>query len=198
MENRSGPVAAQLILAALLACGSAWADDGPGPEREAEWNSRLRQADELRREGAARKAAAEKQFTADEAACNRKLLVNICREDAKQRRIPEVNEARRLETEGRRMEQEVHQEQFADREARRAAEAPQKAADLERKAGETAKLRQDTGERIETQQQKKDRQAVEGKKRRAEREARVARKQADHAARVEEKQRQAAERKAAE
>lgn len=196
MENRSGPLAAHLILVLLCLAAPAWAADGPSPDQEADWNSRLRQAEELRNEGATRKAAAEKRFAEEEAACNRKFLVNQCREEAKLRRIPEVDEARRLEIEGKRLEQAVRQEQFADSEARRAAEVPEREADWRKRAGETGARRQETDSRIESRQAQKEKDAEAGRKRRAERQAEIARKQAEHAAKVEEKRR-AAEQKPA-
>lgn len=200
MEHRSGPVAARLTIALLLglvALPAVRAETPPDPAREAEWAARLQQAGELRREGEARKAAAEQRYAEDEAACFKTLLVNRCRDEAKRRRIPEVNEARRLETEGKLKEQEVHKEQFADREARHQADAPQREADQRQHGAEAAARERETAARIDSRQRDKAQKAAEGAKRRAEREAASAKKQSDHAARVAEKQRAAEERDAA-
>lgn len=197
MEYRPLFVAARLI--ALLAVGASAlaADSEPSAEQQADWQRRLDRAAALKAEGKARQEAADKRFAEADAACDRKFLVNACRDKARTEHLPEAREARRLENEGKALEREVKKEQLSDRDQRRAAAAPQHEADLRAREAETAAERRASAADEAATRAHKAQQAAEGSQRKAAEAERQRKKQEDHAARVARKMRDA-ERRAAE
>ena len=179
-----------LALAALFAAARpALADPdekAPSPEQQA-WQQRLEKAAELKNEGAARKAEAQRVREQAYIACNKQFFVNACRHDAHQAFVTTQREGMRIENEGKAIERLVHQEQLVAKDQQRALEAPQKTADLDARAAELEAER--------TALADKARKAEAGAQRKAEDEASLQRRQAEHAARVAEKKRAAEEKK---
>lgn len=187
-----------LALAALFAAARpALADPdekAPSPEQQA-WQQRLEKAAELKNEGAARKAEAQRVREQAYIACNKQFFVNACRHDAHQAFVTTQREGLRIENEGKAMERLVHQEQLVAKDQQRALETPQKTADLDARAAELEAERTARESEREAKLADKARKAEAGAQRKAEDEASLQRRQAEHAARVAEKMRAAEEKK---
>lgn len=200
MEHRSLPVAAflkALFLAALA--GMAWAGDtagGPSPEQQATWDESLAKAKALQQEGRDKKSAAENLFESEKLACNKKFRVYDCQAEARQRYIPAIKEARRLENEGKAIERQVKKEQLADKDQRRRDEAPQLEADLRQREAETGADRAAAEAKREQRLAGKEEKAAEGAKKRAANEERLRLKREKHEQKVAEKMERAARREA--
>ena len=106
MENRPLSVAA-LLIAMAVSASSAWADSAPSAEQQADWARRLEKAAALQAEGKALKEAADARHTEQAKACAEKFRVNACRDEVGLAHIRSVNEARRVENEGKALEREV-------------------------------------------------------------------------------------------
>lgn len=191
MENRSPSVVAGLILGLLLPLAAS-ADPEADAARQADWDARLDKAGALVEDSRARKDTARQVMEEKTAACNRKFMVNACRDEVRRDYLKASHEAQRLEIEGKAIEREVKKEQIADREKRRIEEAPQRAADLRAREAETEAARQATHNKIEATEADKARKAAEGEKRKADDAERLRQKQEAHERRVAEKMRKAA------
>lgn len=166
MENRSPSVVAGLIAALLLPL-AALADSGPDAARQADWDARLDRAAAMVAESKAKQEAAMQLLDEKNQVCDKKFLVNACRNEARKDYLKTTHEAHRLESEGKALEREVKKEQIADREKRKAEEAPQRAADLQERQAETEAARRATEAKIEAMQAGKAQKAAEGEKRKA-------------------------------
>lgn len=200
MEHR--PLSVVALLSALLLAvpaGNARAGDdagGPSAEQQAAWNDSLAKAKDLQQEGQKKKAAAEKVYDNEKLACNKKFRVYDCQAEARQRYIPIVKEARRLENEGKAIERQVKKEQLADKDQRRRDAAPQREADLRQREAEATAVRKAAEVRREQRQTGKEEKAVEGAKRRAANEERLRLKREKHEQKVAEKMEKARQREA--
>lgn len=166
MENRSPSVVAGLIAALLLPL-AALADSGPDAARQADWDARLDRAAAMVAESKAKQEAAMQLLDEKNQVCDKKFLVNACRNEARKDYLKTTHEAHRQESEGKALEREVKKEQIADREKRKAEEAPQRAADLQERQAETEAARRATEAKIEATQAGKAQKAAEGEKRKA-------------------------------
>ena len=188
---------ARLFLLCAISLPAYAADDGPSPEQLADWQQRLEKATALQLEGSAQKAAADKIFDEEFAACAKKFLVISCQKDATKAHTTAIRPANALTNQGKAMEREVKKEQLADKDQRRAAKAPERVAELQALEAETAAERKLAAETEAAKRADKAKKSEEGSKARTERLERQAQKQADHEAKVAEKM-QKAERRAAE
>jgi colicin import membrane protein len=182
-----------------VSASSAWADSAPSAEQQADWARRLDKAAALQAEGKALKEAADARHTEQATACAEKFRVNACRDEVGLTHIRAVNEARRVENEGKALERQVKKEKLSDKDARYAAEADERAAERTKREASTAVSRQQAADKESSELSNKAAQAVEGRQRRAADAERQAKKQAEHQARVEQQKAKAkaqAERKA--
>ncbi len=183
MENRPLSVAAVVIALLAMTFSAGAAENGPEAAQAADWEARLVQADALQREGAARKNAADAKYQQQHKACFKAFRVYACQENANTERVSEVNEARRLMSEGKAQELQVKKEQGSDKALRREAEAPKRAAELEARELETQAERKAAAEAEAATRAAKAIKAEEGQKRRAADAERQAKKREEHEAR---------------
>lgn len=198
MENRSLSVAAGLIALALAmpALAGTKAELGT-PEQRADWSERSERAKGLEQEGKTGRQAAKDRYHREYKACFGKFRVTDCQQEARQRYVQTMNEARRREAEGKAIELQVRKEERSARELQQTAEAPGKAAELkDRQATVQAQENQDRTAR-NTKLQQKEAQAKVGSARRAADARRVQAKRERHEREVAEKMARA-ERRAAE
>jgi len=196
MENRSLSVVAGLITLLALPVVALAADSGVDAAQQAAWQMRLDKAAAMQAESKARHDEAEKLLEQQNLLCDKKFLVNDCRNAAHRDYLKTMQETRRQAIEGKALEREVKQEQFREREKQRVEEAPRHAAQLRVRQAETAMTRQATGERIAASQAAKAKKAAEGEQRKAANAAKLQKRQADHDARVAKKMREAEQRTA--
>jgi hypothetical protein len=109
-------------VAGLCLALPAFAEDGKNPE--------LEQAEALQAKGAQIRKEAEAQFAADEAACQKKFAVNDCVIDARARQKVKLDEARKLEAEGRQQEYDARVKMRAQKQAGREANIRQRQAEM--------------------------------------------------------------------
>lgn len=196
MKNRTPSLLAALIFGLCWPL-AALAESAPDAARQADWTARLDKASALIAEGKALKESAKQALEEKTPACDKKFLVNACRNEVRKEYLKASHEAQRLESEGKAMEREVKKEQLADSRQRQAEEAPQQAAELQVREADTAVARQAAQDKIEATQADKARKAEEGEKRKAADAERLRQKQEAHARKQAEKMREA-ERRAAE
>jgi colicin import membrane protein len=175
---------AALLIALAVSASSAWADSAPSAEQQADWARRLEKASALQAEGKALKEAADALHTEQAKACAEKFRVNACRDEVGLNHIRSVNEARRVENEGKALERQVKKEKLNDKDARYEAEADERAAERAKREATTAATRQQAADKESSQLTNKAAQAEEGRQRRAADAERLAKKQAEHQARV--------------
>lgn len=92
---------------------------------------------------------AEESLAADNKACWEKVLVNQCRDEAKNAKIEKLEAARRLDQEARAIERKLRSSNFAEREARMAEETPRRAAEAAAQAEKNRQAQQEAMERVE-------------------------------------------------
>ena len=190
----AGLIAALCV--ALCLPVAAIAEEGVSAEQQADWDARLDKAAALSAESKAIKDAAKKTLDEKTPSCDKKFLVNACREELRQAYLKASHQAQRLESEGKAIERGVKKEQIADREQRKLEEAPQRAADLRAREANTEAARQATQDKIETTQADKAVKAAAGEKRKAADAERLRRKQEAHERKVAEKVRETEAREA--
>jgi colicin import membrane protein len=175
---------AACLLGLGLVSGVSAADKGATPAQQADWEQRLARATALQKDGAERRAAAEKVLEEQTAACFKKFLVNRCRDNAQSDFKEENKAARRIQNEGKAIERQVKKEQLSARDLQAAAEMPEREAELQAREAETTAARQAAVAEEEATRAAKARKAEEGAQRKAEEAERLRKKQADHDARV--------------
>ena len=195
MENRSPSVVAGLIAVLWLPL-AAFAESGVSAAQEADWAARLDKAATLLAESRTIKDDAKQALDAKTLACDKKFMVNACRNDARQEYLKASHAAQRLESEGKAIERAVKKEQIAQRERQKAEDAPQQAADLQAREAQTDATRQAAQDRIEATQADKAAKAAEGEKRKAADAERLRQKQEAHARKLADKTREAERRDA--
>lgn len=195
MENRSPSVVAGLIAALWLPL-AAFAEGGVNAAQEADWAARLDKAAALLAESRTIKDDAKQALEAKTLACDKKFLVNACRNDARLEYLKASHEAQRLESEGKAIERAVKKEQIAQRDRQKAEDAPRQAADLEAREAQTEATRQAAQDKIEAMQADKAAKATEGEKRKAADAERLRHKQEAHARKLAEKMRETERREA--
>ena len=196
MENRSLSVVAGLIALWAMPLVAGAAEMVANPEQQAAWEQRLDQAEALQAQGKARQAEADRLYKQESDACQLKLLVNDCRNKARQIHLNTIREARQLEIDGKNMAREVKAEQVAERQRQQAEEAPRRAAELQARQAETTAARQAAEDNIEATRAAKATRAAEGQKRKAAEAENHRRKVAEHEAKVAAKVDKAQHRKA--
>ncbi|MDR2112985.1 MAG: hypothetical protein LBQ62_07805 [Candidatus Accumulibacter sp.] len=144
-----------LMLALPLRAGPA-ENPGPVPQTPEQAEAQRRKADLMREE-------AQRRYAEDEAACQKKILVSACLDEARERHLKATIEARQLDIPARAFQREFRRGEVEAEKDRRAAERPAREArqreSAERyKAEEAAK----TSER-EQKQLKKERKARENR-----------------------------------
>jgi hypothetical protein len=155
-----------LLLLAAGPLGAAEADNPPPvPRTPEEAEAQRRKADAMRKE-------AERRYAEEEAGCYRRIRVNDCRDEARERRTKTLVEARRIDApamefqrESKRGEIEAEKDRRADE--RSAREARQKERAASHRAEESAKAAERDRKRLD-----KERKAEEKRKKRAGEEAR--------------------------
>lgn len=197
MDLRLPVCFARLVLLCAVSLPAWAADDGPSPEQLADWQQRLDKATAMQLEGKAQKAAADKVFDDEFAACSRRFLVISCQKDATKAHTAAIRPADALTNQGKALEREVKKEQLADKDQRRAAKAPAREAELKALEAQTTAERKLAADTEAAKRADKAKKAEEGSKARAERLDRQAKKQAEHDAKVAAKM-EKAERRAAE
>lgn len=186
MEHRPKTLAIPLsLLLGLLLPQLALADASRlGPEGAAT----LARGQALQQQAAELRQQADRILAEEEQACASRLLVNDCRNQAKARHLEQVQEARRLDAEGRELEYQARVEERDLKQQQRDADAASQAEELARRQ----KLRDAEQQEREALRQRrlaeKEAKAAEGERKAAERRARQEKKQADHARRVAEKE----------
>lgn len=184
MENRSPYFVARLIALLVFSFSAAAGASEPSSAQQAEWQQRLERAAELKAEGKAYLAAADQVFEDRTLACAEKLLVNGCRNEARQVHIAAAKEARAIENRGKALELAVKKEQALDRDQRLAADLQQRDADLKARATDVRDDRQAASELRAKTLANKARRAEEGMSRKAAEAERLRQKQAAHDARL--------------
>lgn len=182
-----------LIHAALPA---AAAEGAPSAELLADWETRQVQGQALQRDGSARQAEAKKNYEQTQLECQKSFLVNSCLSDARKVYNLKHNEALRLENEGKAIERQIRKEQLSDRDLRRAAAAPQREASLEAREAVTSGERQDAAAAQAAKEASKARKSAEGSQRKAADAERLAKKRTAHEQKVNAQMEKAARRKA--
>lgn len=196
MENRSLSVVAGLIALWAAAPAALAADAVGSPEQLTAWQQRLDKADALKAEGQAKQEEADRRLREQDEACQKKVLVNDCRNQARKAHLATTREARHLELEGKDLARQVKAEQVAERQRRQEADAPRRAAELQARQEQTAAARQAAEDKAAATRADKAQKAVEGQRRKAAEAEKLRRKQAEHEARVAAKMEKAARRKA--
>lgn len=159
-------------------------------------DARLEKAAALKSEAKERKASADAQHAERLAACAKKFLVNSCRRDADLQHLTDTRAAQKLENEGLAIEREVKREKIAERDRQIAEEEKQRPEELSERAAKISEERNQAAQRQVKIRADKATKAEEGARRRAADEERLRRKQAAHAAKVEQKKRDAERREA--
>ena len=196
MENRSLSVVAGLIALLALPVVALAADSEVDAAQQAAWQERMDKATAMQAESKARRDEADKLLDQQNILCDKKFLVNDCRNAAHREYLKTVEQTRRLSIEGKALEREVNLEQFRAREKQSEQEAPRHAAELRLRKANTAATRQATDEKIAASQAAKAKKTAEGEQRKAANAAKFQKRQADHDARVAKKLREAEQRTA--
>lgn len=184
MQKKLFPQSVLLLFLTLAGASLGAAEALVSEERLADWEQRQSQAMLLQREGAAAKADADMAFEQAEIECHKKFLVNSCLIDARRVYNQSRTAALRVENEGKAIERQIRKEQLNERDQQRAAEAPQRAAELSARESETAAQRQLVADEQARLALDKERKAAVGAKSKAESAERLAKKQAQHEARL--------------
>jgi hypothetical protein len=140
----------------------------------------------LREQAADLRSSADAQLATEEAGCARKFLENDCRNAARAWRLERINEARRLDAEGRALEYRARLQEREAKQEERAAEQERRAAELSQRLEERAaeqRAREAASAKKQAQQAEKARQ---GAAKAAKRQARQAKKQARQSEKPEE------------
>jgi colicin import membrane protein len=196
MQKRPSSLTRWLISLAFLASTVTFAENGAAPERQAEWNQRLERALAMQKESAEQQAAAKVLLDESSPGCYKKFLVNACLSNARKAHRQSMNDAKRLENEGKAIERQVKKEQLSDADQRRLAEAQQKDAELQAREAQTSAARQQMADEQAATVADKAKKAVEGAQRKAADAEQLAKKRADHEAKVAAKKEDAARRAA--
>ncbi|MCK6389840.1 MAG: hypothetical protein L6Q40_02285 [Azonexus sp.] len=170
------------LLSGLGASSAALADSAPTPEQVLDWQERMARAEKLQAQGKARREEAEAQFASQRTACETRFFVTACVEDARRAMLEQTRAGRSTENTGLALAREIQKEQQVDRERRLAAAQPARAAELAQRAAAVEAAQAQDAQQHQQQVDDKARRAAEGARRKQEAEARVARKQAEHAA----------------
>ncbi|MFT3962511.1 hypothetical protein [Propionivibrio sp.] len=158
------PLLAVLLLAAGPPLRAQPADAAPVPQT-------LEQAAAQRQRAEAMRQDAERRYAADEAACYRKILVNDCLKEAKERYTNTIVGARRLEAPAREFERESRRGEIEAEKDRRAAERPAREAEQQERA---ERYRADEAAKAAAREEKrldKERKAEENRRKSAEEQA---------------------------
>jgi colicin import membrane protein len=108
-----------LLLLPFVACAAAFAQAATQPPLDVR-QVRKERLEALREQTHSVRKAAEADFKVDLAECQKRILVNDCISQAKQRRLVRVEEARKLEAEESAIEREIKRAELAERRARKA------------------------------------------------------------------------------
>lgn len=188
---------AALLIAAFLAplAGRAWAE-APPAVAGADWEARLAKGKALKGESKDRKNEATATFEAAKLACQKKFRVYECHDEARERYVLAIKEARRLENEGAAIERQVKKEQLADKDQRHRDEVPQREADLKEREAAVAADQQQAAAKHDKLQAKKAQQEAEGPEKRAADDERIRLKREKHERTVAKKMEKARQREA--
>ena len=165
MRPRIQPILPILL---LLAGPPLWAQQAGAP---APVPQTLEQAEAQRQKAEVMRKDAERRHAAEEAACYKKILVNPCLEEARERYTKTIVEARRLEAPAREFQRESRRGEVEAEKDRRAAEDPAREAERQERAEryraeEAAKAAEREEKRLD-----KERKAEENRKKLAEEQA---------------------------
>jgi hypothetical protein len=136
----------------------------PAPQTLEQAETQLRRAEAMRDE-------AERRYAAEEAACHRKILVGGCLEDARERHMQAIIDARRLEIPAREFKRTSRRAEVEEEKSRQAAERPAREA-KQRERAERYRT-EEAGKAAEREQRrlKKERKAEEKRQKLAEQQA---------------------------
>ena len=137
--------------------------------------------------------AADAKFKADQEACYKKFLVSDCLEEASNLYKKTTREANRKTLEGSELERDVKRSEVAAADAKRAAEAPRREAEQKAQAESFRDTEAKKADARAAKIAEKQKQAAEGRKKRADDLARQQKKVQENA----EKQAKAAEKRKA-
>jgi hypothetical protein len=184
-----------LLLVVSLPCWAQEAEShSPAPQTLEQAEAQLRRADAMRDE-------AQRRYAAAEAACYEKILVGGCIEDARERHMKAIIEARQLEVPAREFKRASRRAEVEEEKSRQAAERPVREAEQQEraeryrseeaaKAAEREQRRLDRERKVEEKQQKLAEQRTERKlkaDKRAKRQAERIEKKAKQRAKAEER-----------
>jgi hypothetical protein len=190
------PVRLQTILPVLVAlaipplCAQEAEKPASVPRTLEQAEAQLQRAETMRDE-------AQRRYAAEEAACYRKILVGGCLEDAKERHMEAIIEARALEISAREFKRVSRRAEVEEEKSRQAAERPAREAGQQERAERYRT--EEAAKATEREQRRLDRERKAEEKRQklaktqAERKLKADKRAKRHAEQIEKKARQRAE-----
>lgn len=172
------------LCAALLLCLATPARAVDAAAQTADWDARLKVAQEKQSRGSKLTAAATKQFEAEQQACYKVFQVTKCLQESRLRYNQSTKAAALIKNEGEAEERLVKKEQRDDKDARYAADAPKREADLRAREARIASERAAVAAERDKRLADKAAQAEAGSQRRARDAERQRQKQLEHEQKV--------------
>jgi len=180
------------LCTALCLCLAAPARADDAAAQAADWEARLKVAQEKQRRGSKLTAAAAKQFAAEQQACYKVFQVTSCQQESRLRYNQATKAAAVIKNEGEAEERLVKKEQRDDKDARYAADAPKREADLRAREARIASERAAAAAERDKRLADKAVQAEAGSQRRARAAERQQQKQLEHEQKVQKRLERAA------
>lgn len=173
-----------LALMLLPLSGALLAETKVDPEKEAAWEERSAVVRDKIEQATAAKAEALARYQAQKTACFERFLVSACQAEAKRAYNTAVLDSERAVNQAKADERQIKRERLADKDARHAIDAAEAASKLPERENDTLRRREQAEAKRAEKLKSQEQHAEEGERRRLEREARVAKKQAEHDAEV--------------